>query len=289
MLFGWYIVGYLFLAGAGSGAFLLSASSCMVDAYQRTDESENMVSSTQAGFFVAPCMVALAALLLMFDLGGIDRAWRVMLNPFQSLVSIGAWLIALFLLASGLLTAVALVKDEVPKNILWPGCILGSLLAIGVMVYAGMLLASMVSIDFWRTPWLVVLFVASAISTGAAAITLLDVFALPASMSFSHDLRAFSTTTSAFEAVALTAFMISRWFFSPVARASAIMLLSGELAPAFWIGVVGFGLAIPLAIRIVGQIMPQRTSMLIFGASVLAGGLMLRYCIIAAAQYTPYV
>ncbi len=89
MLFGWYIVGYLFLAGAGSGAFLVSACCCMWDAARQDDESERLALAAQAGFYAAPCLMLAAVLFLLLDLGNAERAWQVMLAPFQSVMSLG--------------------------------------------------------------------------------------------------------------------------------------------------------------------------------------------------------
>ena len=38
-MFGWYIVAYLFLAGAGAGAFFAAACACVWDAVRRSDAS----------------------------------------------------------------------------------------------------------------------------------------------------------------------------------------------------------------------------------------------------------
>lgn len=289
LLFGWHIVGYLFLAGAGSGAFLFSAAGCMLDAVRRSDATERFVLSTQVGFYAAPALTAVAALLLVLDLGGIDRAWRVALMPFQSVVSMGAWLVGLFVLASGTLAAAGLSRSHVPRWLLWPGCVLGSLLAMGVMTYTGVLLAGMASIDFWHTPLLVALFAASSLSTGSATVTALDVFALPSSEGLSPHLWGAATWATAVEAVVLAAFVIGRWLFTPTARASVARLLSGDLSAVFWFGVVSAGIALPLALHVAGRLLPQRAAVVASSASVLVGGLLLRYCIVAAAQYTPMV
>lgn len=49
------------------------------------------------------------------------------------------------------------------------------------------------------------------------------------------------------------------------------------------------GMALPLAAHVLGRILPQRAAMLASNATVLTDGLLLRYCVIAAAQYTPMI
>ena len=81
MVFGWYIVAYLFLAGAGAGAFCAAACACAWDAVRRSDASERLARTCQAGFYAAPCLVVLAALFLLLDLGNAQRAWLVLATP----------------------------------------------------------------------------------------------------------------------------------------------------------------------------------------------------------------
>ena len=61
-MFGWYIVAYLFLAGAGAGAFFAAACACVWDAVRRSDASEKLARTCQAGFYAAPCLMALAGM-----------------------------------------------------------------------------------------------------------------------------------------------------------------------------------------------------------------------------------
>ena len=133
VVFGWCIVAYLFLAGAGSGAFLVSSSACVWDAVRRTDASERVVRSCQHGFLAAPILMVLAGLFLLLDVGNVERVWFVLLSPLQSVMSAGAWFVALLTIVSGALAALALVVREVPRPLLWAACALGWLCAHGVM------------------------------------------------------------------------------------------------------------------------------------------------------------
>ena len=89
------------------------------------------------------------------------------------------------------------------------------------------------------------------------------------------------------EAVVLIAFLAVQSGYTETARASCEVLLAGSLAPTFWVGVCGVGLAVPLAVHAAVRLLPARAAMMTSSLGVLAGGLLLRYCIVAAASFTP--
>ena len=287
VVFGWYIVAYLFLAGTGAGAFFAAACACVWDAVRRSDASERTLRTCQAGFYVAPCLVVLAALLLLLDLGNAQRAWLVLLAPLQSVLSVGAWLVALLAAMSGVAATCGLASSSVPRTLLWACCIVGAPCALGVMGYTGLLLSDMVSIDFWRTPWLIALFVASSLSCGIAVIVAIDAVLAPSSYEVSRGLWRTGAVLGCVEAAVLAAFLIAQSGFTETARASCELLVGGALAPAFWGGVVAVGLALPLAAHAAGRLLPGRATMVGASVGVLVGGLLLRYCVVAAASFSP--
>lgn len=287
MLFGWYIVGYLFLAGAGSGAFFVSECCCVIDAVRKTDSSERLAASVQPGFYAAPCLLLVAGLFLLLDLGNPERVWQIAFAPARSVMSLGAWFVALLTLVSGALAVAGAALPEVPKALQRACCVLGMPLALGTMSYTGILLAGMVGIDFWRSPWLVALFVASSLSTGTSTVLLLDALIAPPSVAIPSALRRAAWAFSFAEACVLAVFLATQYGFSDVARASCDLLLSGELSPAFWGGVCLVGLAAPLAIGAVSHALPERPTVISQTVGVLAGGASLRFCIVSAALYTP--
>lgn len=65
---------------------------------------------------------------------------------------------------------------------------------------------------------------------------------------------------------------------------SVAMLTTGSLAPAFWIGVVGIGLVLPLAIDVVKarSAHPSDTGEAIGQTGVVIGGFMLRFVVVSA-------
>lgn len=287
MLFSWYIVAYLFLAGAGSGAFLIAATCCMGDALRKTEASERLVLAVQGGFYAAPCLVVLAGVFLLLDVGNVQRVWAVVAQPFQSVLSVGAWLVALLAVLSGALAVAGLVLREVPRPLLWTCIAAGWFCAAGVMSYTGLLLSDMVSIDLWHTPWLVALFVASSLSCGLAVVVGMDALVAPPSRTLPSGLWRAGVLFGCLEALVLAVFVVVQLGFTETAHASCLLLLEGSLAPAFWGGVCLVGIALPLAAHGAGHLMPRRIAALVSSAGVLVGGLFLRYCVVAAALYTP--
>ena len=91
-----YIAWYLFLAGAGGGAFLLGS---FVDFALRVSNRSWLRGAsavTDAGLLAGPVLVALGTVFLALDLGAPDQAFRLFLTPSGSLLSAGAWALALF-------------------------------------------------------------------------------------------------------------------------------------------------------------------------------------------------
>ncbi|WP_172136334.1 NrfD/PsrC family molybdoenzyme membrane anchor subunit [Adlercreutzia sp. ZJ473] len=289
MVFSGYIVGYLFCAGAGAGAFFAAAACCVWDAVRRSDASERAVVAIQPGFYAAPCLLLLACVLLVSDLGVVERAWVVITAPFQSVMSIGAWLVALLTLISTVLAVASLALAEVPRVMQVVCSVVGLALAAGTMAYTGLLLSDLVSVDFWHTPWLVVLFVVSSLSCGIALIIVVDTLSFAHLRSVEGGLWRVSGAFGIVEAVALGILMAVQWGYTDVARASCALLLTGSLALPFWGGVIGAGIALPLVTHLVTRGRPSAAAALAAACSLLAGGLALRYCVVAAALYTPLV
>ncbi len=209
----------------------------MWDAVRKSDASERLARAAQAGFCTAPCLMLVAGLFLLLDLGNAERAWQVLLAPLRSVMSLGAWFVALLTLVSGALAVAGVVLREVPRALQWACCLAGALLALGTMSYTGLLLADMVGIDFWRSPWLVALFVASSLSTGTSVVLLANALLAPPSAELPRSLRRAAAMFSFVEACVLVAFLAVQNGFSETARASCEMLLTGTLSPMFWGGV----------------------------------------------------
>lgn len=128
---------------------------------------------------------------------------------------------------------------------------------------------------------------ASSLSCGAAVIVGLDAALSPPSCEVSRVAWGAGAVLGCIEAAVLVAFLAVQSGYTQTARASCEALLAGSLALTFWVGVCAVGLAVPLALHAVGRLLPGRAAMMASSLGVLAGGLLLRYCIVAAASFTP--
>lgn len=189
-----YIALYLFLAGTGAGAFLIGAVVDMVLRFRPRAAGgwfARVSAVTDAGLILGPVLVAVSALFLFLDLGVPDRVFHLFLASTSSLLSMGAWAILVFCVMrrshwswGHLLTAKGMAMNT---SLLQEGCsacvrVCRSLVAMGmalfVVVYSGIFLAMYPSLPFLHTGWVPVLFVASALACGLAALIVTAFFRL---------------------------------------------------------------------------------------------------------------
>jgi formate-dependent nitrite reductase membrane component NrfD len=303
------VVAYLFMAGLGAGALTTSASVLL-----RGGPSGRYFDLARYGAFIAPVPVALGSALLVFELGSFQAGhWFRFLNLYQvvnlSPMSIGTWLLTLFLGVSVLYAYTFLsrsaqpgdVRDGVRRLIAWAGIPLG----IGVAVYTGVLLGAMPSRPFWNSPVLAMLFLLSSISTGIASIILVRALlhrghATPQAEQNYHEsgylLSATDTLMIGLELLTVFLFLMYAQLTVGNARgAIAVVLAGGELSTLFWFWVVSVGLLVPALIEL-AVIVPRmvyhrpyrshRSIDILVPVTVLIGGFMLRYVVVLAGQIT---
>jgi polysulfide reductase chain C len=279
---GWLIITYLFLAGAGSGAFL-AAVACDLLA---PDWSKALA---RAGSLISGPLVAIGTICLVLDLeAGLWEPWRqiYMVTNLRSMIAWGVIILSIFipiaLLYAAALNEISFIGKFANKylRILEIG---GSLFAVATATYTGVLIAVVNGVPFWNTPMMPVLFLASAISTGLAAAmivaAIIDVKTINTLSNFALGHVIFLSVEALF--LMLLVFMsLTR---STEAAISATMLISGMLSPYFWGLVVILGIVIPFILSIIEYLeygeMPKA---LVVGADllVLIGGMSLRALII---------
>jgi formate-dependent nitrite reductase membrane component NrfD len=173
----WQIASYFFLGGLSAGAYLLA----------RTAEraaGERHRSVVRAGTWVALATLAASPPLLIADLGDPKR-FHHMLRVFKPTtpMNLGTWLLTAY---GGMVAAAAtreLLRErrakpstrpvqKIAKAWLAAHDVAGVPLALGVAGYTGVLLSCTANPLWCKNPWLGPLFSASAISTGAEAISL---------------------------------------------------------------------------------------------------------------------
>jgi len=298
------VIFYLFLAGLGAGAVTVSGSVLL----RKGGFGASRFAIARCGALIGPLPVMLGTFLIVFELGQPFRALNLFKVINLSPMSIGSWMLAVFIVLS-LLYALTFWPGAAPGDRLSP---IRKALAwicvpfgIGVAIYTGVLLGAMPSRPFWNSPILAGLFVFSALSTGTAAIILAGVFTRrkSADLEVRADYENSSYLLVASDALLLGGELVIIFLFlmfahltiGDVRLAVAAILPGGHLAVAFWGLVILLGLLVPFVIEMV-QIVPK----MLYGRefksmvaaeiaapiAILIGGFALRYIIVIAGQLT---
>ncbi len=302
------VVWYLYLAGLGAGAVVVSASALL-----RGRGSGGDFQMARYGAIVGPIAVMLGTSLLIFELGRPFRALNLFKVINLSPMSIGSWFL-LFFIGLCIVYAAAFMPSYAPqyKQLNHYGAKIRRALAwfmmplgIGVAVYTGVLLGAMPARPLWNSPILAFLFVISALSTGVAAVILVSSLLHRKSTNLDHEeqyhqsayvLTATDTIFVGIELLIIFLFMMfAQLTIGNVKYAVAVILPGGEMAVLFWFWVVFVGLVAPGLIELAyiipkltygkGFRMPKIVEILV-AVGVLVGGYMLRYVIVVAGQMT---
>ena len=288
---GWHgwIIAYFYLGGIAAGAYAVFTLACLFgddDAYR----------ATRAGAYMAFPLVSVCGLVLIVDLNRPERFWHMLvqsetLRPmfkWWSPMSAGSWGLAAFSAFSGASFCGVLAEDgwlglgrwSGPATRLRKGPVgravqvggAGSAFFLGA--YTGTLLSATNQPVWAQTTWLSPLFLASAGSTGLAAVLLAVLWRprdLPAGAL--DRLERLDAWAIVLELAMLAAFAVS---LGPLAL-PALGRWPGVLIPAV---VVPAGLLLPLAARLV----PGRWSALASACAVLVGGLALRFAVVGIPE-----
>ena len=145
---GWAVITYLFLGGAGAGLFLVSL-------YMRHSWGEGL------GLLV----LVLGTLFLLIDLGRPERFWRAFFRPRTSWISRGCFFITALVLLGGL--EILFAQFSLGEGA-WPVLIraTAALAAVAVMVYTGFVLSPSPAIPFWNSAFFPVIFFAYSLLAG---------------------------------------------------------------------------------------------------------------------------
>ena len=269
--------------------------------------------------FMGVPLVLLGSLLLVLDLGEQVRAWHLFtrFRP-ESAMSMGSWTLLLYALIGVVMIALwwsdSFDPDEVKvtgfsglAKVIRPARpALGVLswialvLAVLLMTYTGVLLSASNQPLWASTVLLPVVFVSSAVFTGAALLLLVLKTGLgrlldllfggagePIPDESINALGKATVVVGVMQAVVLAVFLV--WLAvgsTPAAADSVGILTFGGLAFLFWVGVVIVGLLIPLVLlsaSVRGK-EPIVGSILASACLVLIGGFVLRLVVVLGGQ-----
>lgn len=282
-VWGSIIAWYLFLAGLGAGAFATSAFLSW-----RHPEATSM---RKLGHIIAPITVGIGLVLLMVDAeAGLANPVRFfyLLGNFGSVMTWGVVFLSVFMV----IAAAAFVLDRMHRPV--PGWLenVGAVLALCVAVYTGALLGVCQTYPLWNNALLPILFLVSALSTGAASVLSIAIVKHADEFNRAGVLKKFHFCLPIIELLLVASLLFVTQSNSEAGAASVTALVSGEWAPWFWVGLVAVGLVIPTLLETwllfftAKEFEESRLAHWLSFASdagVMVGGFLLRYLIVMAA------
>ncbi len=236
------------------------------------------------GMFIAWLLAMAAGITDMAHLSKPMRFWRMALRPGSSWISRGFIFIWLFLGAAMIQLA---LSQWAPGNV-WETVfkVLAAVMAFGVAIYSGFVVGYVGAIKLWNSAIIPILYVITGL-TGGLAVVLLVSFNESTDRLLS--VANFMLVGLVVSAIFMAIYLWVATYGSVTARDSVVRMVRGNVAPVFWLGVVLFGIIIPVAM-VAPFSLAQQTSTAVFAvaaACAIIGGIALRYVILKAGLYSP--
>lgn len=226
---GWLVITYLFLGGAGAGLYLISL----------------YVDHAWAGL-LGMAVLLLGTLMLFLDLGRPERFWRAFFRPWSSWISRGCFFITiLFVFGSLELVSRLLGVSFLPGGGETVVQTIAAAAALLVMVYTGFVLSPSSAIPFWNSAFFPIVFLLYSLLAGADLLILASPF-LPGPSVEVIALEKIQLYLGLACLVLILSHISVMSGSAMAARESIRLLTRGRWAVLFIGGVIGAGLIIPL-------------------------------------------
>jgi formate-dependent nitrite reductase membrane component NrfD len=237
------------------------------------------------GMFIAFLLSLCMGISYLLHLGQPSQSWRMFLKPGTSWISRGFIFIFSYLGFS----ALTLILEQ------WaPGAegaiatfkILAGVFAFAQSIYTGFAVSYVSAIKLWNSAILPILFVVCGFSGGLAIMAAITLNGDAATLTAIENVT--RITLIGF-ALLLAVYLWNATYSSTVAKDAVKRVVGGEIAVFFWIGVVVFGVVIPLGVSIATYWMTSAPHALLLIAVIteIIGGLSLRYVILKGGTYLP--
>jgi polysulfide reductase chain C len=207
------------------------------------------------------------------------------MKPKTSWIARGFIFIMLFI---GFTTIQLILSQWVPQA---TGAITALKVVAGVFafaqsIYTGFAVSYVNAIKVWNSAIVPILFVTCGISGGLAI--LLAVMMGQDSSQIVMLENIIRVVLIAF-AIIVGVYLWNATYSSTAAKDAVVRLIGGALAPLFWIGVILFGIAVPVVISVTSYFTGEAASGFLVTAVVceIIGGLALRFAILKAGVYAP--
>jgi formate-dependent nitrite reductase membrane component NrfD len=244
---GWEIALYFFFEGISAGSYVL----CTVASLRNR---KHFGASIRLGRYLSFVTMLFCPPLLIAELGRPER-FHHMLRIFKktSPMNHGAWALSGYGLFASLLAVLAWPVSKLPFSLLrvlmrflqWimPErllALLGMPFALMMISYPGVLLETTANPLWSHTNFLGPLFASSSLSTGAAALTLLN---------YTSEDHALHSSLTRFEDIAAAAEAASLALYVKTAGPATKPLFKGHQSKLFLLGAIGLGLIVPAILR----------------------------------------
>ena len=284
---------YLFLGGMAAGIIFFASLFTILR------KEKEVPTTVKSGMIVAVVAISIGLVALLYDLTHLLYVWQLYMTVrIESPMSWGAWVLLIVTILS-FLWVFSYSTEMFPKwdwkfdflkkfqaylirnrrtmaMILLP-------LSVVLGIYTGILLSAFNARPLWNTSILGPLFLASGLSTGAAAIILFSKNHFERRLMSKIDLALIFL-----ELGLIIHFLMSMYAGSAVQLEALDLLVGGEFTVMFFVFVVILGLIFPAILEGI-ELMGYKVPVIIPALLILMGGLIFRMVMVEAGQLTRYL
>ncbi len=282
---GLWVAFYIFFIGLSAGSFLLST---LVYVFGM----ERLERVGKLALLSALCSLGAGMAFILIDLGQPTRFWHTLV--YRNFNSVLEWEIFFYVIYASIILAELwlLTRSQSPKAKAWVKLLgmVGIPVAIGVHGGTGSIFALAVGRPYWNSGLLPIIFIVSALASGAALITFLWAVLGPKDGEKPAMVRTLAQLMALFLAIdgllVASEFLVGLYSGIPD-EAGALVALTERFWFVFWVGQLGFGLLIPLLLVAFPATRRSTAWMGVAGLSAVIGILAVRMNLVIPAYVVP--